>query len=65
VLGYESAPWHGASVVLEFEDVSVVGNEQYDSTVNGATDYPVVADPEGSEVNQAHLKFGVFRKSCG
>lgn len=56
VLGYESAPWHGASVVLEFEDVSVVGNEQYDSTVNGETDFPVVADPEGSEVNQAHLK---------
>lgn len=57
VLGYESAPWHGASLVLEFEDVSVLGNELYDSTVNGETSYPVVADPEGSEVNQAHLKY--------
>lgn len=56
VLGYASAPWHGASVLLEFEDVSVVGNEQYNSTVNGETDFAVVADPEGSEVNQALLK---------
>jgi hypothetical protein len=56
VLGWESAPWHGASVLLELEDVSVVGNEQYDSTVNGETDFPVVADPEGTEVNQVHLK---------
>jgi len=57
VLGYESAPWHGASVVLEFEDVSVVGSERYNSTVNGKTEYPIVADPEGSEVNQVHLKY--------
>jgi len=56
VLGWESAPWHGASVVLEFEDVSVVGGERYDSTVNGETSFPVVADPEGAEVNQAHLE---------
>lgn len=57
VLGWESAPWHGASVVLEFEDVSPIGPEDYDSTVNGKTDYPVVADPDGSEVNQVYLKY--------
>ncbi len=57
VLGYETGDWHGASVLLEFEDVSVVGNEQYDSTVNGETDFPVVADPEGTEVNQVHLRY--------
>ncbi len=63
VLGYETGAWHGASVVLEFEDVSVVGNEQYDSTINGETDFPVVADPEGSEVNQAHLKVLLVEES--
>lgn len=57
VLGWASDPWHGARVVLEFEDVSVIGNERYDDTVNGKTDFPVVADPESSEVNQAHLEY--------
>jgi hypothetical protein len=57
VLGYQSAPWHGVSAVLEFEDVSVVGNELYNSTVNGKGSYPIVADPDGSEVNQAHLEY--------
>lgn len=57
VLGYESSPWHGFSAVLEFENVAVLGNEQYNSTVNGLTSYAVVADPEGTEVNQVHLKY--------
>jgi hypothetical protein len=55
VLGYETARWHGASVLLEFEDVSAIGNELYNSTTNGETSYPTVADPEGSELNQVHL----------
>jgi len=55
VLGYETARWHGASVLLEFEDVSAIGNELYNSTTNGETTYPTVADPEGSEINQVHL----------
>jgi hypothetical protein len=57
VLGYETARWHGASVLLEFEDVSAIGNELYNSTTNGETDYPTVADPEGSELNQVHLAY--------
>jgi hypothetical protein len=57
VLGYETARWHGASVLLEFEDVSAIGNELYNSTTNGATSYPTVADPEGSELNQVHLAY--------
>lgn len=57
VLGYETSAWHGASVLLEFEDVSAIGNDLYDSGQNGRTDYPKVGDPEGTEVNQVHLKY--------
>ena len=32
VLGYETARWHGASVLLEFEDVSAIGNERPQTT---------------------------------
>ena len=58
VLGYETAAWHGFSALLEFEDVTPVGGDgSYNSTVNGVTDRPVVADPDGSEVNQASLGY--------
>jgi len=57
VLGYETGAWHGASVLLEFEDVSALGHERFNSTTNGETNYPVVADPESSEVNQAFLRY--------
>jgi hypothetical protein len=57
VLGYETGVWNGASVLLEFEDVSAIGDDKYNSTVNGEVDYPVVADPEGSEVNQVFLRY--------
>ncbi len=56
-LGYQTGDFKGISGFLEFEDVSVVGNEQYNSTANGLTQYPVVADPEDTEVNQAYLQF--------
>lgn len=57
VLGYETAAWHGVSALLEFEDVSAIGDERYDSTVNGETDFPVVVDPESTEVNRVLLRY--------
>lgn len=57
VLGYTTGDYHGIGAFLQFEDVRVVGNERYNSTVNGLTQYPVVADPEDTEVNQAYLSY--------
>ena len=57
VLGYETAPLSGFSALIEFEDVSVIGNDLYNDTLNGVTDRPVVADPDGTEINQSYLKF--------
>ena len=57
VLGYETAPLSGFSGLIEFEDVSVIGNDLYNDTLNGVTDRPVVADPDGTEINQSYLKF--------
>lgn len=56
-LGYQTATFKGVTGFLEFEDVSVVGNEQYDDTKNGKSQYPIVADPKDTEINQAYLKF--------
>ncbi|MFQ5877470.1 MAG: alginate export family protein [Acidobacteriota bacterium] len=56
-LGYETGSYHGLFAYGEFEDVNAVGSEQYDSTSNGLTRFPVVVDPEGAEVNQVYLGY--------
>ena len=52
-----TAPINGFSGLLEFDDLTAIGADDYNSTVNGKTQYPVIADPEGTGVNQAWLKW--------
>ncbi|MFA7386185.1 MAG: alginate export family protein [Thiohalobacteraceae bacterium] len=56
-LGYQTAGWQRFSAVLEFEDVRAFGDEKFNSTVNGHTRYPIVLDPESTEVNQAYIDY--------
>lgn len=55
--GLRSREWHGFAALVEGEATVRVGGEQYNDTVNGRTQYPVVADPEDAIVNQAWLRF--------
>lgn len=48
---------YGLSGLLEVDNVSVLGGESYNSTVNGNGHYSVVADPKGTDINQAALKY--------
>ncbi|WP_165954211.1 alginate export family protein [Seongchinamella unica] len=56
-LTFTSAEYRGLSFLAEFDDVTAIGSDNYNSTANGKVQYPVVADPEGTEVNQAWLKY--------
>jgi hypothetical protein len=56
-LGWRTGLFHGFFAYGEAENVSVVGDEDYNNTYNGKTHYPVVADPSGTEVNQAYLGY--------
>ncbi|MFZ5510071.1 MAG: alginate export family protein [Pseudomonadota bacterium] len=56
-LGYETGTWQGFSALVEAENVTALGGERYNSTVNGKTNFPVVADPEATEINQAYLGY--------
>jgi hypothetical protein len=47
----------GLNALLEFDNVSYIGNDNFNSTQNGKVQYPVVADPKGTQVNQAWLKY--------
>jgi hypothetical protein len=47
----------GFSGLVEVDHVEGVGAEQFNDTRNGNASYPVVADPEGTDLNQAWLQF--------
>ena len=56
-LSWIVASTDGFSVGLEGDYVFVVGEERYNSTNNGLTEFPVVADPTGLDLNQAYLRY--------
>ncbi|GAA5217718.1 alginate export family protein [Corallincola platygyrae] len=57
---FTTAPIRDFVVGVEADHVSEVGNDNFNSTENGKTEYPVVADPKGTDLNQAFLKYGGF-----
>ncbi len=52
-----TAPWGGFSALLEMDHVSDFGTDDYNSLSNGNIQYPVIADPEGADLNQAYFKY--------
>ncbi|WKD50079.1 alginate export family protein [Microbulbifer spongiae] len=56
-LNWRSGSYRGFDAFLEMDDVTDIGNDNFNSTVNGKGQYPVIADPSGTEVNQAYLRY--------
>lgn len=56
-LSYKSADYNGFFTELEFDNVTAIGNENFNSTTNGNSLYPIVADPIGSDFNQAYVGY--------
>lgn len=56
-LGYETADYLGFKFLAEFESTSNVDDEDYNNTANGNTAYPVIADPDATELNRAQFTF--------
>lgn len=58
-LGYKTGSYHGVSAQIEFEDSRVVsGVDDYnDTNGNNAGVFPVVADPETTEVDQFNIQY--------
>ena len=55
-LGYETPAWRGFKALAEVENVTAIG-DAYNSTTNGKLRYPVVADPEVTELNRAQVSW--------
>ena len=47
----------GLSIGVQADHVSRLGAEDYNSTDNGRTEFPVIADPTGFDVNQAFVRY--------
>jgi hypothetical protein len=56
-LGYQTAQRDGWSAFVSMQDNRAVGDDRYNSTRNGHTGYPVVADPGDTELDQAYLEY--------
>lgn len=56
-LGYETGKFHNLSALLEFENITGIGRENYNDTINGKTTYPTVGDPDDTNVNRIQLSY--------
>ncbi|AQQ66858.1 hypothetical protein Mag101_03790 [Microbulbifer agarilyticus] len=54
---WTSARWDGWEFLLEGDNVTYISSEKFNNTENGRTQYPVIADPEYSEVNRVQLSY--------
>ena len=56
-LGYETGKFKDFSALLEFENITDIGGEHYNDTINGKATYPTVADPEDTALNRLQLTY--------
>lgn len=61
-LSVQTGAYSGFSGFIELDNVTVLGDDSYNSTVNGETAHPVIADPDGSDLNQAFLRYQTVSK---
>lgn len=75
-LGWETAEWMGVKALIEYDDVRQIGTERYNvaipgpggASLNGKTTFPVVNDPEATELNRLQLTWtpnGVLSTTLG
>ncbi len=56
-LTWKSAQFGAWDASLEVDNVSYLGGDNFNSLRNGKSNYPVVADPRGTGINQAKLRY--------
>lgn len=65
-LTLESGKFHDFSGAIEFDNISEVVNDDFNAgegNTPGRTMYPVVADPEGTEINQLYADYTGFEST--
>lgn len=63
-LGYTTGKWNDLDGQLEYEGLTVIGEDQFNSFTNRETQFPVVADAKVNEVNQAWVRYAGLPKTA-
>lgn len=58
-LGYSTGDFNGFEFLVEAENIFAL-DDSYNSTTNGQSDRPVVADPEDTEINRVLIRYRGF-----
>ena len=56
-LGFKTGTYKGFQGLIEAQLVNHVGDEDFNSTTNGNGTFPVVADPDGAEINELWVSY--------
>lgn len=56
-IGFETAEAYGLSALVDLETIHHLGGTKFNDTINGKTTYPVVADPESTQLNRLQLRY--------
>jgi hypothetical protein len=56
-LGYETGQFHGFSALAETDLIGHAWGEHFNSTLNGQTAFPVIADPDMAALNRLQLDY--------
>lgn len=62
-IGYETAKFNDVSALVEFENIKRIGAENYNDTTNNRTKYPIVADPNDTNLNRFHVDYSGIKKT--
>ncbi len=60
LLGYRTPSFKQSDVYVQGRSVVHVGNDTFNDTLNGKTEFPVEADPESLALHQAYLRTGLI-----
>lgn len=56
-MNYKTQDYNGFNLFVEFDDVSYLADEKFNTTRNGETTYATVADPDGAGLNQFYFDY--------
>ncbi len=56
-IGLVTPRFHFTRLAIEYENVSEVGRDSFNNTLNGRVNRPVVADVKSNEINQLYLEY--------
>lgn len=63
-LGYETGEFLHFKILAEFENIAAIGDDHFNSTTNGRTQFPVISDPDATEINRAQATFTGIEKTA-